>query len=101
MKGTSANTFREEEGKEISSFKEDLCVQLVGNFPQQNKATANKGRRNADTPVPACLTKDGSHFPFKGEGKNHLCVVCERKHFSSKKTSPENPCENTKENFAN
>lgn len=84
--------------RDLLSFKDDLCVQLVGNFPQQNKATAsNKRRRNEDTPVPARLTKNGTHFPFKGEGKN--LVVCERKHFSSKKTSPENPSPRHKTTF--
>ena len=62
-------------------FQEDLCVQLASNFPQQHKSTAsNKRRRSGDTPVPAHLTNVRAHFPFKGEGKNQRCVVCERKH---------------------
>ena len=78
--------------RDLLSFKEDLCVQLVGNFPQQHKSTASNNRkRSADTPVPERLSNVGIHFPFKGEGKNHRCVVCERKHFSSKKANPDNP----------
>lgn len=69
MRGTGANTLQEEEGKGISSFKEDLCVQLVGNFLQQNKSTAsNKRRRSADTPVPARLANVETIFPSKGRG---------------------------------
>ena len=85
---------------DLLSFKEDLRVQLVGNFPQQSKSTAsNKRRRCADTPVPAHLPNVRTHFPFKAEGKNHHCVVCERKHFSSMKTSPENPSPRHKTTF--
>lgn len=86
--------------RDLLTFKEDLCVQLVGNFPQQSKSTAsNKRRRSADTPLPARLTNVGSHFPFKGQGRDHRCVVCERKHFSSMKTSPENPSPRHKTTF--
>lgn len=86
--------------RDLLSFKEDLCVQLVGNFPQQHKSTAsNKRKRSADTPVPERLSNVGIHFPFKGEGKNHRCVVCERKHFSSKKANPDNPSPRHKTTF--
>ena len=67
--------------RDLLSFKEDLCVQMVGNFPQQHKSTA-------DTQVPRRLTYFGAHFPFKGEGKNRRCVVYEKKNFLLKKTNP-------------
>ena len=59
--------------RDLLSFKKDLYVQLVGNFPQQDKSTAsNKRTKSADTVVLARLTNAGAHLPFKGERKNHL-----------------------------
>lgn len=86
--------------RDLLSFKEDLCLQLVGNFSQERIAEAsNKRKRSVDTPEPARLVNVGAHFPFKGEGRNHRCVVCERKHFLSKKTNPNNPSPRHKTTF--
>ena len=86
--------------RDLLSFKEDLCIQLSAPFAQQRKSAAsNKRKRSADVPDLTRLTNVGAHFPFKGEGKNHRCVVCERKHFLSKKRSPENPSPRHKTTF--
>jgi len=84
----------------LLSLKEDLCLELVGNFPQERIAEAsNKRKRSVDSPGPAWLVNVGTHFPFKGEGRNHRCVVCERKHFLSKKINPNNPSPRHKTTF--
>lgn len=85
--------------RDLLSFKEDLCLQLVGNFPQDRKKEASNKRRSVDAPVPARLMNVGTHFPVRGEGTNHRCVVCERKHFASMKTSPDNPFPRHKTTF--
>ena len=38
-------TPRRRRKRDLLSFKEDLCVQLVGNFPQQHKSTASNKRK--------------------------------------------------------
>jgi hypothetical protein len=74
--------------RDLLSFKEDICKQLIGNYPQSRKSAAtNKSRRNVEG-EPERLRNVGMHLPFKGEGKNHRCAVCDKKHFLSKKGNP-------------
>ena len=79
--------------RDLLSFKEDLCVQLIGNFPQQNKSTASNKRRRRSAEVLEPI------FPSKGRGRTNCSVVCERNHFSSMKTSSENPSPRHKTTF--
>ena len=86
--------------RDLLSFKEDLCIQLSAPFTQEKKSTAsNKRKRSADVADLTRFTNMGAHFPFKGEGKDHRCSVCEKKHFLSKKRSPENPSPRHKTTF--
>ena len=74
---------RSKRKRDLLKFKQDLCVQLVGTTPTGNKA-AKRQRQNM--PPEDRLENVGLHFPLKGEGNNHLCVVCEKKYTEAKKT---------------
>lgn len=50
--------------------------QLMGN---QTYRARKRGRPSIPTNPEARLV-DVSHFPGKGEGKDHVCIVCNRKH---------------------
>ena len=74
--------------RDLLSFKQDLCIQLVEDYPRTRKSAATNKRRRSEMVEPERLKNVGAHFPFKGEGKNHRCDVCEKKHFLSKKQNP-------------
>jgi len=66
--------------RDLLQFKQDLCIQLVGDTLGKNSK-----RRRQDVPSLDRLEHVGVHLPVKGEGHNHRCVVCERK-FTEAKT---------------
>ena len=60
--------------RDLLSFQEELCIQLVGNFPQTHSSLSASKQHEV-----------GEHFPGKGEGTNHRCAVCEKKFKESKR----------------
>ena len=71
--------------RDLLSFQEELCIQLVGNFLQTHSGlSASKWRRSGEE-IPGHLHEVGEHFPVKGEGTNHRCAVCEKKFKESKR----------------
>ena len=65
--------------RDLLSFQEELCIQLVGNFPQTHSNLSASKRRRSGEEIPRRLHEVGEHFPVKGEGRNHRCAVCEKK----------------------
>lgn len=71
--------------RDLLSFQEDLCIQLVGNFPQTHSSPSASKRRRSGEEIPGRLHEVGEHFPVKGKGTNHCCAVCEKKFKESKR----------------
>ena len=71
--------------RDLLSFQEELCIQLVGNFPQTHSSLSASKRRRSGEEIPGRLHEVGEHFPVKGEGTNHRCAVCEKKFKESKR----------------
>ena len=71
--------------RDLLSFQEELCIKLVGNFPQTHSSLSASKRRRSGEEIPARLHKVGEHFPGKGEGTNHHCAVGEKKFKESKR----------------
>ena len=71
--------------RDLLSFQEELCIQLVGNFPQTHSSLSASKRRRSGEEIPGPLHEVGEHFPVKGEGTNHRCAVCEKKFKESKR----------------
>lgn len=91
LRSSSTHKLQEEEGKGIYSLsrKTFVCSWLATSHSNTNQLPLTK-ERSADTPVPERLSNVGIHS--KGRARIIVvCVVCERKHFSSKKANPDNP----------
>lgn len=56
---------------DLHCFKKQMVMALVGNTRAPQKTPGRKRRHVEDR-----LLNVGRHFPEKGEGKNHRCVVC-------------------------
>ena len=100
LRSSSAHKLQEEEeGKGIYclSRKTFVCSWLATSHSNTNQLPLTK-ERSADTPVPERLSNVGIHS--KGRARIIVvCVVCERKHFSSKKANPDNPSPRHKTTF--
>ena len=53
-------------------------MQLVGNVRVQATPVARKTSWQLEA-VENRLHNVGNHFPMKGKGKDHRCIVCKRK----------------------
>ena len=71
--------------RDLLQFKEELCLQLVGNYPSTHKQSAASKRQRNSGPHPERMQNVGMHIPFKGEGSNHHCAVCEKRYSEAKK----------------
>lgn len=71
--------------RDLLSFQEELCIQLVGNFPQTHSSLSASKQRRSGEEIPGRLHEVGEHFPVKSEGTNHRCAVCEKKFKESKR----------------
>lgn len=60
---------------DLHPFKKELVTELVGVTRAPQKTPGRKRRHVEDR-----LINVGRHFPEKGEGKDHRCVVCLEKH---------------------
>ena len=107
LKGTSANTFQEEEGKEICCHSRKTCVcnWLATSHNKTRQLLLTKEEEMKTHRYLHASLKTEPIFPSKGRGR--IIVVWsvkestshQRKHFSSKKTSPENPSPRHKTTF--
>ena len=71
--------------RDLLSFQEELCIPLVGNFPQIHSGLPASEQRRSGEEVPGRLHEVGKHFPVKGGGTNHCCAVCEKNFKESKR----------------
>lgn len=71
--------------RDFLSFKLDLVHQLVGS-QYKEKATARRPRSAANNNDPRLDRLD--HWPIRGEGKDHTCVVCCARHKDYQRRHP-------------
>ena len=64
--------------RDMLSFKEELAMQLIGNTRVSGNARGRK-RQSGANEMEMRLQNVGIHFPAKGEGKDHTCIVCREK----------------------
>ncbi|CAH3153344.1 unnamed protein product [Porites lobata] len=98
--GSSAHKLQEEEGKGIYclSRKTFVCSWLATSHSNTNQLPLTK-ERGVQTHQCLNVSVMLESIFLQREGKNHRCVVCERKHFSSKKANPDNPSPRHKTTF--
>ena len=70
--------------RDFRQFTVEVIHQLVGDSRFQ---CLKRGRPSTALTLPTRITQS-SHFPVKGEGVDHWCLVCAEKHSSNKKANP-------------
>ena len=84
-----AHTVAKRRKRDLLQYKQELCIQLVGNYPQTClQASADVKRRRSGEACPERLLNVGLHLPIRGEGTNHRCVVCEKRFKEAKRIDP-------------
>ena len=68
---------------DFRTFTLDVIHQLIGT----NRFRSRQGRPTTAVALPARMT-DTTHFPVRGDGKDHGCVVCADKHRRYQKAHP-------------
>ena len=63
--------------RDLLSFKDELCIQLIGDFPTTH-ANSNKRRRSSND-YPQRMFGVGEHIVCRGTGNDHRCTVCLKK----------------------
>ena len=86
--------------RDFRQFTVEVIHQLVGD---SRFRCLKRGRPSTAVTLPSRITQS-SHFPVKGEGVDHLCVVCAEKHHRYKRANPtstyaENPNKKVKTSF--
>lgn len=61
----------------IEEFKQELCIQLIGDFPTTHE-NSHKRRRSSNE-YPERMDGVGEHIVCHGDGNNHRCAVCLKK----------------------
>ena len=93
--------FREHGRKrDFRDFTIEVIHQLVG----ENRFRSKKRGRSSTAVDPPARITDTTHMPVKGEGKDHVCVVCSEKHNRYKRIHPDttytnNPHKKVKTSF--
>ena len=63
--------------RDLLSFKDEPCIQLIGDFPKTH-ANSNK-RRGSSNDYPKRWFGVGEHIVCRGTGNDHQCAVCLKK----------------------
>ena len=63
--------------RDLLSFKDELCIQLIGDFPKTH-ANSNE-RRQSSNDYPKRRFGVGEHIVCRGTGNDHRCAVCLKK----------------------
>lgn len=63
--------------RDMLSFKEELSMQLIGNV--RAVKTCGRKRQCQMDQMDNRLLNVGVHFPAKGQGRDHTCIVCRQK----------------------
>ncbi|KAH3738985.1 hypothetical protein DPMN_045629 [Dreissena polymorpha] len=72
--------------RDMMSFKLDLAHALVGTSRLRKRSAGQSRSENSEN----ILRLDNiSHLPVIGEGKDHVCVVCNERHNRYKRKNPE------------
>ena len=84
--------------RDLLSFKMDLAHELIGNHFVAKQQT---GRPRSEMTAADPSLDRTDHWPLRGEGENHTCVVCTARHNKYKETHPgvhysENPFKKSK-----
>ena len=71
--------------RELLGFKLDLAHELIG----QVRIRKRTGRSRSATSDQLLRLDGKNHLPAVGEGKDHVCVVCNEKHMKYKERNPD------------
>ena len=71
--------------RDLLSFKMDLAHELIGNHFVAKQQT---GRPRSEMTAADPRLDRTDHWPLRGEGENHTCVVCTARHNKYKETHP-------------
>lgn len=70
--------------RDFRSFILDLIHQMIGNFTSRRHEHQSPPR-----PLPRLVPAQHQHFPEVGEGKDHVCIVCNEKFRKYMRAHPE------------
>ena len=66
----------------------DFTIEVIHQLVEENRFRSKKRGRSSTAVDPPARITDTTHMPVKGEGKDHVCVVCSEKHNRYKHIHP-------------